>query len=387
MSEKPEGEKNFAPTEKRKRDAARKGDTLRSRELATAAAVTSGGLGLVALGPMLFDGLGALARASFDFNRANIEDFTPKQWLLESLEAVIGPLIALGLVVIIATVLSQMVLGEGRFVPANLAPKGSRINPLSGLKRIFGVHGLIELGKSLAKVALLGAIGVLWGRSRLDSLMAIGRNDLAAQLEFALESVVALFALLALGLVAIAAIDVPVQIARRFARLKMTHQEMREETKQTEGSPEMRGARRQRQRDLARGGLAKAMDEAQFVISNPSHFAVALAYDPALASAPVVLAKGRDARALAIRDMAFERGLPVLEYPQLARAVYFTTREHQVIREELYLAIARLVAFVFALRRGERPQKPSVDVPEELRFDAQGRPQANDRGDPRERPT
>ncbi|MEL6529661.1 MAG: EscU/YscU/HrcU family type III secretion system export apparatus switch protein [Pseudomonadota bacterium] len=148
---------------------------------------------------------------------------------------------------------------------------------------------------------------------------------------------------------------------------------MRDETKQAEGSPEVKMARRQRQRDLARGSVGKAMKDAQFVVVNPKHFAVAFTYDPGLAPAPVVLAKGRGETALAMRELASEQGLPVLQYPQLARAVYFTTRANQMVREELYVAIASLVAFVMSLKRGEHPQMPLVEVPSELRFDAEGK--------------
>ena len=155
----------------------------------------------------------------------------------------------------------------------------------------------------------------------------------------------------------------------------MSLQDLKDENKQSEGSPEMKMARRQRQRDLARGSVAKAMKDAQFVVVNPMHFAVALTYDPALAPAPVVLAKGRGETALAMRELAGEAGLPVLHYPQLARALYFTTRTNQMVREELYIAIAALVAFVLSLKRGERPKMPRVEVPAPLRFDAEGKPE------------
>ena len=154
----------------------------------------------------------------------------------------------------------------------------------------------------------------------------------------------------------------------------MSLKELRDETKQAEGSPEVKGARKQRQRDLARGSVSKAMKDAQFVIVNPMHFAVALTWDPSLAPAPVVLCKGRGETALAMRDIAGEEGLPILEYPALARSVYFTTKVNQMVREELYVAIAALVAFVMALKRGERPPRPKFEVPEDLRFDSDGRP-------------
>jgi flagellar biosynthetic protein FlhB len=155
----------------------------------------------------------------------------------------------------------------------------------------------------------------------------------------------------------------------------MSHEDLKNEAKQSEGSPEMKMARRQRQRDLARGSVGKAMQDAQFVVVNPMHFAIAMTYDPALAPAPIVLAKGRGETAMAMRELASEADLPVLHYPQLARAIYFTTRANQMVREELYIAIASLVAFVLSLKRGEQPKMPRIDVPSELRFDAEGKPE------------
>jgi flagellar biosynthetic protein FlhB len=165
-----------------------------------------------------------------------------------------------------------------------------------------------------------------------------------------------------------------VQWLRRMLRLRMSHQELRDESKEAEGSPEKKQAIRQRQRLYAGGAVAKAMREAQFVLTNPSHFAVAMTYDPARAAAPLVLAKGRGDKALAMRQLAAELGVPALECPALARSVYFTTRENQVIREELYAAVAAVLAFVFSLKRGEAAQLPPIEVPLALRFDGEGRP-------------
>ncbi len=372
MSEESSGEKQFEPTEKRKKDAAQKGDVLRSKEVATAAAIASGGFTLMFVGPWLLDGLYSVAYASFRFDYGAIGAEAPTAMIGFAMEKLLPPILVLGLVVVSITTASQLLLGDGRFVPKNMAFKGSRINPLSGLKRMFGAQGLIELGKSILKLALLGGIAWFWVNANLSSLLGLGRGQLESQLGYAWDSMVVLLSLLALGLLVIAMIDYPIQLVRRLGKLKMSHKEMRDETKQAEGSPEMRNARRQRQRDLARGGVAKAMSEAQFVIVNPSHFSVALTYDPAIAPAPVVLAKGRDETALAMREIAAERDLPVLQYPQLARAVYFTTRANQMVREELYVAIASLVAFVLSLKRGEHPRRPIVSVPDELQFDAYG---------------
>lgn len=375
MAEETPGEKTFAPTAKRRADAARKGDVLRSREAATAAATGAGAAALMAVGPWLAEGLGRIARAGFAFDSAALDRFTPAAALGDAAFAALPPVFVLGLIAAGLTLASQLLLGQdGRFVPGNAAFKTSRINPLAGFKRILGWQGLIELGKGLAKLALLGGIAWWWAAERLPGLLALGTSPLEAQLAIAIAALSSLVGALLVGLLAIAAIDYPLQRFQRDKRLKMSLQEMREETREAEGSPEMRAARRQRQRDLARGGVAKAMKEAQFVIVNPLHFAVALTYDPARAPAPLVLAKGRGETALAMREIAAEEGLPVLEYPSLARAVYFTTRQGQMVREELYVALAALVAFVLALKRGDRPRRPVVEVPAALRFDGDGRP-------------
>ena len=228
----------------------------------------------------------------------------------------------------------------------------------------------------MLKLALMASIAWYWASQNLTTVLGIGRGTLEAQLAYAWEAALGLLFLLVVGLAIIGAIDYPLQRFQRNKRLKMSMKELRDETKQAEGSPEMKSARKQRQRDLARGGVAKAMKEAQFVIVNPMHFAVALTYDPDLAPAPVLLCKGRGETALAMRDIAGEEGLPILEYPALARSVYFTTKVTQMVREELYVAIAALVAFVLSLKRGERPHRPKVDVPQDLRFDGDGRPDA-----------
>ncbi|MEO1490200.1 MAG: EscU/YscU/HrcU family type III secretion system export apparatus switch protein, partial [Pseudomonadota bacterium] len=314
---------------------------------------------------------------SFRFDHSALERTDPGSMAGQAAGALLPPIFSIGCAVIIITVLSQIFLGdsEGRFNLNAANFKASKINPLKGLKRIFGTQGLIELGKSILKLALMGVLAAWWLSTNLATVLGIGRGELKAQLAYAWDAGLSLVGLLVLGLAIIALIDYPLQRFQRGKRLKMSMQDMRDETKQSEGSPEMKSARRQRQRDLARGGVAKAMKEAQFVIVNPLHFAVALTYDPALAPAPIVLAKGRGETALAMRDIAGEEDLPILEYPSLARAVYFTTRINQMVREELYVAIASLVAFVLSLKRGERPRRPAIEVPEDLRFDADGRPE------------
>jgi len=366
------GEKTFAPTAKRLRDAALKGDVLRSRELATAASVLVGLAWLAWAGPWLFDELFHMAAAAFVFDASAIQ-VPGTNGLLARIPGVFAPVILLGLLVPAASLVAQLAFGEGRWVGENIAFKGSRINPMSGLKRMFGAQGAIEMGKGLLKVALLGGISWFWWMSVEGEIASLGRSALDRQLAIGWDAMLSLLAVLTGGLLVIAGIDFPIQWLRRNQRLMMSMQEMRDENKESEGNPENKAARRQRQRDIATGALGPAMREAQFVITNPAHFAIALAYDPAKASAPVVVAKGRGDKARAIRELAAEHKLPVLEYPPLARSLYYTTRERQMIREELYTAVAAIVAFVLSVRRGEAPPVPVISVPVDLQFDADGR--------------
>jgi len=367
------GEKTFAPSEKRLRDAANKGDVLRSKDLGTAVVMLVGAAWLAFGGPWLLADMSSLLREAFQFDTREIVDFRPDRLMMEGLTAALPPIFALAVPVILVTLASQLAFGKGRFVVKNLEFKHTRINPASGLKRMFGPNGLIEMGKGLLKVALLGSIAGAWWYTSYDSLLGLGRGNLSQQLTTAWGAVISLLLALCGGLVVIAAVDLPIQWVRRNKKLKMSYQEVKDENKESEGSPEAKSARRQRQRDIATGSVSGAMREAQFVITNPTHFAVALTYDPDKASAPIVLAKGRGDKAMAMKELAREFGLPTLEYPQLARSVYFTSRERQMICEDLYGAIAAVLAYVLSLKRGELPPLPAIEVPVALRFDADGR--------------
>lgn len=376
MSEPQAGEKSFAPTHKRRQDAAKKGDVLRSKELATAVAILAGALWLRYGGPWLMDSIKEIARTGFSFRRTDINDFDPGRVMSDAVLGVIIPLTSLGLLAMTGTIVSQLLFGDGRFIIGNMAPKGSRLDPVKGFGRIFGTTGLIELGKSILKLTLLGGLAWWWGSGRLDQILGLGRGDMTGQLIAAWNALTSMLMILSVGLGLIAMVDFPIQWLRQMGRLKMTLQEVRDENKESEGSPEKRSAIRQKQRQLASGGVARAMGEAQFVLTNPTHFSVALKYDPAIASAPIVVARGRGEKALAMRELAAQMDLPVLEYPALARSVYFTTRENQMIRAELYSAIASILAFVLSIKRGERPVRPAIDLPGTMVFDSEGRQQA-----------
>jgi len=209
-------------------------------------------------------------------------------------------------------------------------------------------------------------------------MLGLGSADVRPAIAALGDSFPAAVLTMALAIAAIALIDVPAQAYQRVARLRMTKQEGQEEHKQSEGSPELKGAIRRRQHEVLRGSARSAVQEATVVLTNPTHFAVALRYRPGSDAVPIVLARGRGATAQAIRELAAESAVPVLSYPQLARAIYFTARTGQAIREDLYLAVATVLAFVFNLDAvvAQGGVQPPVDVPAQARFDEKGRAQA-----------
>lgn len=366
------GEKTEAPTAKRRKDATDKGDVLKSREFATALVVLAGVAWIAFFGPSLMAACKSVMTASFQFGRGDVEDFHPFRPLAEAgwnLGPAMGTLFALTLA---AAILSQAGLGTLGFNGSLLAPKGNRINPVSGLKRMFGMNGWIELGKSILKVVLLGVIGtwLLWETSSMT--MGLAASNLGQAVATLGGTLTHILIVMALGLVAIAAIDVPLQIVQLLKKLRMSKQEIRDEHKESEGNPEMKGHMRSRQRAILSGGMRKAVSEAHVVLTNPTHFAVALRYDRGTDQVPVVVAKGRGATALAIREAAGEYGVSVLEYPSLARAVYYTSREGQEVRDDLYHAIAIVLSFVFGLNATARGTPPPIDIPATARFDENG---------------
>ena len=371
-------QKTEAPTDKRVRDASEKGDVLQSRELGTALVIVAGGGWLALAGPMLVGMMEDLLAEALTFDAGAIRGFDPGGAALHLIGKVVLPLFLLFGLTLAAAIGAPALLGSLGFRAKAFGFKGNKLNPLAGLKRIFGVQGLIELVKSIAKVLLLGAVGLWLLMDQARGLVGLGTADIRSALGSIGNSFVLAVLIMTLALAAIALLDVPAQIFQRQTRLRMSKQEVKEEHKQTEGSPELKAAVRQRQRETLRGSARTAVQEATVVLTNPTHFAVALRYNPGQDAAPVVVARGRGATAEAIRDLARESAVPVLSYPQLARAVYFTARTGQAVREDLYLAVASVLAFVFnldaALANGaEPPAQPSIDVPAEARFDEDGR--------------
>lgn len=367
-----------APTPKKRRDAAEKGDVLQSRELGTALVVLGGAAWIAIAGPMMIGALETMLSDALTFDAADVRGFDPLSQVLGLLGIVALPLIVLFAITLVAAFATPALLGSFGFRTGALGFKGAKLDPIAGVKRIFGMQGLIELGKSLAKVILLGSIGAWLLLSESRSMIGLTSQEIRPALANVGSTFVFAVIVMAAALALIAMIDVPAQMYQRLQRLKMTKQEMKDEHKQTEGSPEARAAIRSRQREVARNSARGAIAEATVVLTNPTHFAVALRYRPGQDFAPVVVARGRGVTAEAIRELAAEHDIPMLSYPQLTRALYYTSQPGQIIREDLYMAVATVLTFVFNLdaAMAAGTTQPPVEVPPAMRFDTQGRPEA-----------
>jgi flagellar biosynthesis protein FlhB len=375
MADKPDSDsKTEHPTAKRKADAAREGDLLQSRELGSALGVAAAAAWLALAGPAMIEASEAMLASGLRLDRQDLAGFDPSVAAVRLVSIVALPLAILFALSIAAAIAGPAILGSAGFRAGPLAFKGRRIDPLKGVARMFGLQGLIELAKSVAKTALLGAIGYWLLMGDLGRLAGLARSDphvasaeIGGMLSFAIVA-------LAAGFLAIALIDVPVQVRQRMTRLRMTKQELKEELRQSDGAPELKHAQRQRMHAVLSGSARKAIGEATVVLTNPSHFAVALRYDPMRDHAPVVVARGRDEAAQAVKALAGANNVPMLEYPQLTRAIYFTSRPGQIIESDLYIAVATILAFVFNIDRAmaEGIAQPHVDVPLAKHYDERG---------------
>ncbi len=369
-------DKSEEPTSKRLDESRKKGQIARSRELNTVVVTMTGIGGLLIYGADLGQTLLELMRGNFVLSRdVLLDDGSMAMHLLASGKLVLEAMMPLLVVLIIAAILGPIALGGWLFSPEAMAPKVSRMNPGAGLKRMFSTRALVELLKALGKftVILLVALSVL--SSDQDDLLAIANEPLEAAIMHSAQVVGWSMLWMACGLILIAAVDVPFQLWDHKQKLMMTKQEVRDEYKDSEGKPEVKSRIRQMQREMAERRMMAAIPTADVIITNPTHFAVALKYDPAKGTAPVLLAKGGDFMALKIREIAQQHKVMVLESPGLARAVYFSTELDQEIPAGLYLAVAQVLAYVYQLKqfrtgKGKRPGPlPDLPIPPDLRRD------------------
>ncbi|HTU68637.1 MAG TPA: flagellar biosynthesis protein FlhB [Steroidobacteraceae bacterium] len=373
-------EKTESATPKRLEEARKRGQLPRSTDLSTAAVCIAAAVAIYSLGRV---SAGQFADLMHDGLQISAERAMDAQSLWPALRDTAARAIWIVLPILgatfVAALAAPIAIGGWNFSTEALMPQFSRLNPMSGFGRMFSARGGVELGKGLAKVAVVATMGYVLLKGQTAQMMGLSSEPVNGAISHA--AALAAYSLLVLccGLAVIAAVDVPFQLWQHHRDLKMTREEVREEYKESEGSPEVRGRIREAQRALARGRQLQEVPTADVVITNPTHFAVALRYDENKMRAPLVIAKGTDLLALKIREIAAENGVAVVEAPPLARALYRTVELGREVPAALYIAVAQVLTYVYQLKAAREkgvapPPLPQVEVPQA----ANAAPNSND---------
>ena len=365
MAEESGQERTEDPTPKRQLDSKKKGQIARSRDFNTMAIVAMAAAALLMMGGSFTDGLSQLMIQGLTPSRAQIFDkMQVADLLLNSiLDAIIiiAPFLAIMLIV---ALFAPILIGGWAFSWESLQPKLSKLNPISGIKKMFSLKSLVELIKTMAKFILVTAVAVavIWSQS--DSFLQLGNQNIKTAFGNAGELFSTGFMLLTVALIIIAAIDVPFQVWDHMRQMRMTLQEVKDEMKDSEGRPEVKGKLRQLQREMSERRMLEDVPQADVVITNPEHYAIALKYDQEKGKAPVVVAKGADLIAASIRKVAIHNDVTLVQAPPLARAIFYNAEIGDEIPESLYLAVAQILAYVFHLKTAREQGTDEPDIPE-----------------------
>ena len=382
MAEKSSAEQTEEPTARKLRNARDEGQVARSVELPAAAVTIGAILVMFFMGGYWIKQMAEIFASGFKFDRKTLDnpDLMVTAFVQQIGEAflLIVPIL---LVTAVMAVLSSGATGGYLFSLKSTLPKFSKLSLLSGFTRMFGTNAAVELLKAILKFSIVSI--VLWAlvSRQMDQMMQLGQMAIEPALAAAGWMIVESALWLSLSLLVIALIDAPYQKYSFTKRMRMTKQEVIDEMKDMEGRPEVKQQIRRRQREMANNRMIQKVQDADVVITNPEHFAVALSYDPTGDGAPILLAKGSDHMAARIREEAQKHGVEMFAAPPLARALYFSTEVDHPVPEALYLAVAQVIAYVFGLadvRPGVAPiVKPQPKVPASMMFDSNGKLMAN----------
>ncbi|HEY1283885.1 MAG TPA: flagellar biosynthesis protein FlhB [Steroidobacteraceae bacterium] len=362
-----DSERTERPTQKRLDEARKNGQVPRSPELTTAAVVLIAGGGLHFLGRGLGAGLFDIMRSGLSLSRDQVLDDSSaiSQFSASAAHALLACAPVLGLT-LVAALLAPLAIGGWNLSFGVLAPDFSRLSPAAGFGRIFALRGLVELAKAFAKFALVALVAVAFLWLKTNELLGLGSEPTGAAIGHAISLSGQALLALAGALALIAAVDVPWQLFNHMKSLRMTRQEIRDELKESEGNPEIKGRIRQMQQTVARRRMMQEVPKADVVVTNPTHYCVALRYDEKRMRAPIVVAKGADAIAAKIREVATEHRVPIFEAPPLARALFRSVDLNGEVPARLYVAVAQVLTYVYQLRTAKRagaepPVPPTID--------------------------
>jgi flagellar biosynthetic protein FlhB len=373
MAEESDLEKTEPASPRRLEQAREEGDVPRSRELATCSLLLAAGAGLWVTGEPLVRQLSRMLAIGLSFDRAQAFEFD-RLWaqLATSMVDVLIAFMPLAGLLLLVALASPLLIGGWLFSGKALVPNFDRLNPMNGLGNLISAHAGIELLKAIGKTILVGSVAYIVVSRQVDAMLGLAVEPLLAGSGHLARMLLVSFITIVAGLAVIALIDAPYQMWHYANKLKMTREELRQEAKEQDGDPQVKARIRQMQREMAKRRMMAEIPNADVVVTNPTHFAVALKYTEGKMSAPRVVAKGADEVAARIREIAAEHKVPLLEAPPLARALYKHTDLGDQIPQALYTAVAEVLAYVFQLRAyskhgGLRPQEPKdIDVPPEM---------------------
>lgn len=376
MAEESSGEKTEQPTAKKLGDARKKGQIARSKDLGTLFVLVGSAVSLMMVGNWLVESLTKMMKRLFSVSRKEAMDVHALyQVISESISAIFAPLMWIFVIIMIAAFIGNTLLGGMSFSWEAMAPKLSKMSPLAGFKRMFGVQAYVELIKSILKFFVVTIVAYLLLDNLFDQILQLSIEAIPTNFSHAIEMLLWMFLVLACSLVIIVIVDAPYQKWNHTRQLKMTKQEIKDENKNTEGSPEIKGRIRRTQYEMSQRRMMAEVPNSDVVITNPTHYSVALKYDPESGGAPVLIAKGIDEMAIHIRTIAKEHNVEIIASPALARSLYYTAEVNDEIPEELFAAVAQILAFVFQLAEhkkghGKRPQAlaKNLPIPDEFKY-------------------
>ncbi|GAC18758.1 flagellar biosynthesis protein FlhB [Paraglaciecola arctica] len=368
-------EKTEEPTAKKTEDSRKKGQIARSKELSTALVLIASGISFLVIGSQIASAVFEVAQRMFTLSRDETYDFTHmfQAWGF-ALDTISMPVLLYMMIVTIAGVYGNIALGGYNFTWDSTKPKAQKISPIAGFKRMFGMNSVVELLKAIAKFVVVAMMAYIALMMFQDEALHLDLELYPGNLFHAMDLIAWGFLIMTFALIPIAAFDVPYQSYKHNKEMKMSMQEVKDERKNADGDPQVKSRIRKLQYQAAANRMMQEVPNADVVVTNPTHFSVALKYDQLGTRAPTLVAKGVDEMAMHIRTIANAHEVPIVASPMLARAIYYSTEAEHEIPEKLFMAVAQVLAYVYQLKaykkgKGKRPKplKTNLPIPPELR--------------------
>lgn len=370
------GERTEEPTAKKLSDARKKGQIARSKELGTMFVLVGTAAALMLVGGHLVEAMSVMMKRLFSFSRLEAMDVHALYKLIsEAVASVLSPLLWIFAIIAVAAFIGNTMLGGMSFSWEAMAPKFSKLSPMAGFKRMFGVQAAVEFVKSVMKFFVVFIVAFLLLSGLFSQILGLSTEVIPKNFGHAVDLLLWMFMTLTISLIIIAAIDAPYQVWNHNRQLKMTKQEIKDEMKNSDGNPEIKARIRRTQYEMSQRRMMAEVPNSDVVITNPTHYSVALKYDAEAGGAPKLIAKGIDEMAIHIRTIAKEHDIEIIQSPALARSLYYTAEVNEDIPEELFAAVAQVLAFIYQLNehkkgRARRPNRlaKNLPIPDEFRY-------------------